>query len=272
MKSSLNRRKEIFWLEIAKILEVRQQMGDVDGDNRLCCKIEMSTGGQIDNVPFASGGIDLDTKFPHGIFIPPRKEQLVGVLFLRGRNADPVSCFSIPYQAGSLKDQEGIDLYSNIMEDLDDITLFHFSGSRVHMRKDGTIEFAKKIGDTSYAISLKIEDTDKKKTITDLDNSNVITMDSNGIKILAKGDTDSKSAARKDDEVKSTSTEDSSYWSWIVGLQSALTIFSTGLNPTTLVAQAGALVSWLEANPAPTSLTGKITKASNDVSIGGSSS
>lgn len=198
-----NQRNELYYLEVGRVIEVMQQVGTTLDDKRLVCRIEMAMGGILPNVPFYGGGIDTKTQFPHGLFAPPRANQLVGILFLRGNCQNPVACFPIPHPTWTLNNVNGKKLYSSIMEDLDDITLFHFSGTRIHLRKDGTVEFAKVINNQKYKMNIKIEETDKKKTITDLDNNHVIifqdkkifindsngneiTIDDNGISIIDK--------------------------------------------------------------------------------------
>jgi phage protein D/phage baseplate assembly protein gpV len=82
--------------------------------------------------------------------------------------------------------------------------------------------------------------------------------------IINKGE---NGTARKEDKIKSTSTEDSNYWNWLQGL---IGIF----NAWKPVSQDGgaalqiALTAYLKANPVPSELTGKIIEGSSNVMIG----
>lgn len=82
-----------------------------------------------------------------------------------------------------------------------------------------------------------------------------------------------KGCARKDDEIKSTSSEDSTYWSWISELVTQLTNWvnraNSGATPDPTLALE--ITTWLNSHPTPSSLTGKITKASSTVKVGGNS-
>lgn len=79
------------------------------------------------------------------------------------------------------------------------------------------------------------------------------------VNIASRGGAASSPAARKNDEVKSTSTEDATAWAWIAKVHAVC---------LALAASAG--VTGFPADP-PTSLTGKITKGSSRVVIGGTS-
>jgi hypothetical protein len=80
----------------------------------------------------------------------------------------------------------------------------------------------------------------------------------------------SNGAARKEDEIKSTSSEDNTYWTWLSSLITSLAQWineaNSGATPSpTLAAE---ITTWLASNPTPSSLTGKITKSSDTVKIG----
>lgn len=70
--------------------------------------------------------------------------------------------------------------------------------------------------------------------------------------------------ARLDDAVQSTSSEDSTFWTWLSGF---ISVFSSW----TVVAQDGGaalkalLTAFISANTTPSSLTGKITEASSKI-------
>ena len=65
-------------------------------------------------------------------------------------------------------------------------------------------------------------------------------------------------AARKGDEVKSTATEDATYWAWLSG-------FATIITATPYAGLQAAMVAYIAANPVPTSITGKITQGTSEV-------
>lgn len=83
--------------------------------------------------------------------------------------------------------------------------------------------------------------------------------------------TGAKKVGRIGDEIKSTSSEDSAFWTWLSGFiavfQSWVPVPNDG--GTSLKV---ALTSFFASNPTPSSLTGKITKGSDKVSLGGASS
>lgn len=74
-------------------------------------------------------------------------------------------------------------------------------------------------------------------------------------------------AARKDDAVKSTSTEDPTAWAWLSGFIGVFQSWTPVPNDGGLVLKT-ALTAFLGTNPVPTSLTGKITGGSSKVTIG----
>jgi hypothetical protein len=79
---------------------------------------------------------------------------------------------------------------------------------------------------------------------------NALAMDGSAVRILGtSGPGSEKEAARKGDEIKSTATEDPTFWTWIAAVGAVL----TGLGVTA---------------PVPSSLTGKITGGSSEVKIG----
>jgi len=88
---------------------------------------------------------------------------------------------------------------------------------------------------------------------------------------------DISEAARKEDEVKSTSVEDSTYWLFFTKLNTFLSAWtsalaalsSSGGSPSGVTAYAGAMTTALSVlGTAPSSLTGKITGGSSEVKIG----
>jgi phage protein D len=75
--------------------------------------------------------------------------------------------------------------------------------------------------------------------------------------------------ARKEDKIKSTSSEDPKFWSWLSGF---INVFTTWVPPTGTpdsgAALKTALTTYLQINPVPSELTGKIIEGSKSVKIG----
>lgn len=84
------------------------------------------------------------------------------------------------------------------------------------------------------------------------------------VKIKSSGDVilnaGTKGVARLDDQIKSTSVEDSAFWAFILAFSTWVVVPGDG---------GGALKAALTAAGFPTSLTGKITAASSTVKAGG---
>jgi len=127
--------------------------------------------------------------------------------------------------------------------------LAHYSGTAVILRENGKIDIQKKIGNNKRKITIDITDT-KVTLETELE-------------IGFRGH--DKKVARVDDTTIVNAETDSALFTWWSGFQLALTTFLTGLNPTTLAAQAAILLSYIGANPAPTSYAGKITSGNDKV-------
>lgn len=178
---------QVFSLYAAKVLEVYQKVGTRENDKRLTCRIQLSIGGIFENVPFYGGGVDLDTGFPHGLYVPPRKNQLVGILFLHGQFNNPIACFPIPYPSWTLSDYDSEKYYNNILDSVNDIVLFHYSGTRVSLKEDGKIRLSKKISQDILNLTFEfVNGTEKKKIIYDEDNDNKIELNKDGIKVQDK--------------------------------------------------------------------------------------
>lgn len=79
--------------------------------------------------------------------------------------------------------------------------------------------------------------------------------------LLEIGNTDMQFAARINDEIKSTGSEDTAFWTWLAGM---ITIITS----TPYLGLQAAMGVYIGANPVPASLTGKITKGSDQVKIG----
>jgi len=143
------------------VTRVKQQVGENVDAKRLVCDIRLDTGGPLNNVPYYGGGVDSVTKFPHGLFIPPRENQKVAVAFIQGYWQSPVCCFPIPHPCWKIEEKNYSD-YNDIMGDLDDIGLFHYSGSRIYLKSSGKIEIAKKIAAVEHKIEFEITATKVK--------------------------------------------------------------------------------------------------------------
>jgi len=244
------RSSEIYESYVGRVMRVKQQAGENTDNLRLYVDIELGIGGNLEDVPYYGGGVDIVTGFPHGLFVPPREHQQILILFLRGNSQNPVGCCPLPYpswKAGAVDKAK----YNNIMTDTDNIALFHYSGTRIYLRKNGTIELTKKIVATEYKLSISFDSVNDTFTIEDLQTSNKIILNDSGIQINGKNATSGviKAAARKDDEVT-------------VAI-SAAQIASLGLTA------GGAPV--IVGPPNTISPTGTITKASNEVKISGAS-
>jgi len=89
-------------------------------------------------------------------------------------------------------------------------------------------------------------------------------MDSDDTIVMQEG---SNGAARKEDEVKSTSSEDASFWTWFTAFKAAL----SGWVPVPEdggAALKSVLTAFFSAYSVPSSLTGKITGGSTKVKVG----
>jgi hypothetical protein len=134
---------------------VRQQIGVTD-QLRLVCDIELDAGGYLNDVPFSGGTVDHKTGFPHGVFVQPRIGSTMAIQFIRGGYDSPIGCFLVPQP--NWRDTinptpdaaAGISLesdYDSLLDDPDDLTVCHFSGTYLNLKKDGTIELGKQTGD-----------------------------------------------------------------------------------------------------------------------------
>lgn len=184
----------MFAAEIGFIVSSQTSKKETTTDKRMFCTVKYSLGGLKVNVPYYGGGVDLQTKNPHGVFVPPRKGQMVVILFIRGKMESPFAAVPIAHP----EDYKDINKYYKLI-DVDDIMIAHFSGSQILFKKDGTIKISKKIDDETFSITVKFESSNKKKTITDDDTpANKITMSTEGIGIRGSD----KKVARVDDTVQ----------------------------------------------------------------------
>jgi|WetSurMetagenome_2_1015567.scaffolds.fasta_scaffold29379_5 hypothetical protein len=98
----------------------------------------------------------------------------------------------------------------------------------------------------------------------------VLKSDGSLVRVLGTSGNDGSSialAARKDDAIKSTSSEDSTFWAWISNF---INVFSswTPVSEDGGAALKTLMTSFISANPTPSSITGKITGSSSEVKIG----
>jgi len=110
--------------------------------NPLRVDVYLFGGGYIKDLKFGFGGRDKITGNPHGIFIPPRKDQIVGVMFIEGNATHPFMAFYLPIPLKMADEQKFADM---ILEE-EDITVCHFTGSNIILRKNGDIEIKQKAG------------------------------------------------------------------------------------------------------------------------------
>jgi len=164
------RGEKIYEMFLGRVMRVYQQVGEDTNNKRLVCDVELDKGGVLNDVPFYGGGVDSDTEFPHGIFIPPRKDQLVCVGFVRGHYANPVCCFPLPHPSWKLNNSQK-EIYNEILSSVDDAGVFHFSGTRLILKNDGKIEIGKMDG-TTYR-RLEIDFSSSKITIDTPNNESI---------------------------------------------------------------------------------------------------
>jgi len=206
MQNSL---ENIYEARIGRIMKVYQISKNDPNDKRIFCDIEIFPAGQANDVPLYGGGIDFTTKFPHGIFCLPRENQMILILFVNANFENPVACIPLPYNY----DAEFKDKFYSLLEDIDDINIFHFTGSRIIIRKTGKFEIQKRIEETpgnfvnhSIQLEIKYESSQSKKIFTDLQNNIIITLSKDEVKVI---DTKSQSIiiTSKDGEEKIVITD-----------------------------------------------------------------
>ena len=185
-KDISNRLNEIFEMKIGRVLKISQEHSKKSEDKRLWARIEVFPSGTYDDVPFWGGGIDFETEFPHGFFVPPRENQLMIIFFLNGNFNNPVGVVPMPHPY----DASFTDKYYDLVESVDDISLFHFSGTRIIMREDGSIDIQKRIEESTdnfvnhtLKIEFEYDSGVRKKTITDIDNDVIIELTTDDVKI-----------------------------------------------------------------------------------------
>ena len=134
-------------LGIAEVIEVRKGHSENKADKRLYCDLILDSGVPRKNVPFYGPSVDLITKKLHGVLFPPVDKQMVGYMFISGHNANPVACFSIPFDWGQGKNLNTfIQAMTTEIDDIEDCALYHKSGSKIIMKKNGDIELIPAVG------------------------------------------------------------------------------------------------------------------------------
>ena len=190
VKKATKNLNNIFDARLGKIVEIRLGHSNNTEDTRLFCDVELFPSGQLPNVSLWGGGIDLETEFPHGIFNLPRQEQMVLVLFIKGNIEDPLAAIPLPYNCDAADEIK--ELYYDIVENINDLSIFHYSGSRLIFREDGSIDVQKRIEETpdnfvNHTLKIEFEydavNSIKKKIITDVDNDIVIELTTDDVKI-----------------------------------------------------------------------------------------
>jgi hypothetical protein len=173
--------------KIGYITKIKQQHEYLQKDKRLY--VDIKVGATLyKHVPFASGGIDLTTKNPHGMFILPRKDQCVAVWFINGNHGSPMACTFLPFEQYK-KDQEK---YYNIVKDkdnnatIDEIQICHYKGQSICFRNDGSIDIRSNLGSsggTQYFLNISF-DNNGNITVKDKNPTpNQIKLSSTGIDI-----------------------------------------------------------------------------------------
>lgn len=201
------RLNEVFEARIGRVLEVYQEHKQLSRDKRLYCSIEVFPAGEYENVPFWGGGFDLDedVEMPHGFFCPPRPHQYVLILFINGNFENPVAAAPIPHP----HDYSFVEKYYNLVESVNDIGLYHYSGTRVIMREDGSIDIQKRIEESednfvNHTLKIEIEYDEgndiRKKTITDVDNDVIIELTTEDVSITDTKDQHFKMHSVDDEE------------------------------------------------------------------------
>ncbi len=133
----LTRRATVVELRLATITQIRiGHLSNSANDKRLYCDVQVDNAVKINDVPFYGAGVDSTTKKPHGSIMPPAINQMVGLLFVQGSYRDPVAAFPIPHPWFREKEMED---YFDIIEDIQDLGIYHRKGSKFVLKKDGSI-------------------------------------------------------------------------------------------------------------------------------------
>lgn len=146
--------RQCYELRVGVCRGVRQQIGVTD-QLRLVCDIELDAGGYLNDVPFFGGTVDHITGYPHGVFVQPRIGSTMAIQFIRGGYDSPIGCFLVPQPNWrdtinpTTNSPTGPSLesdYDDLLDDPDDLAVYHFSGTYLILRANGTIELGKLTG------------------------------------------------------------------------------------------------------------------------------
>lgn len=250
----------------------------------LLVEVEFPEGGFV-TAPYHGAGIDPTTKMLHGLYKTPVEGQEVLVFFIEGNYMSPVAAIDLPY-ALYTEDLQLEDFYPlERLDSLKDIELGHRTGSVLRFREDGAVEVENWKSDASAVQSSVKMNADGTIVVShkagasvniDVD-GNVQIVPASGKKVNVGASSPSKGGARLDDQVKSTSVEDPTFWTtwqswwttWKIGYTAALAALQlTGGTPAGVVTFSTTMQTLMAGMPTPpTSLTGKITVASSVVRV-----
>lgn len=213
-----------------RITKIKTSHAKANGKNNIkqqCVDVIVNAATIFENVQFYGGGVDHSTNNPHGLFVPPRENQMVLVLCINGNSQAPVACIPLPYSMNN-KD-EILRKYNDIIVDkskqatVDEIQLCHYSGMKIAFRDDGSLDIRmqdKNKGesfDKTYFLNVAVDKNTGNFTIIDSNttpnkvefkttglkvtdkNSNIVEMTSSGMKL-----TDCKSGTPNTIEMNST--------------------------------------------------------------------
>ncbi len=131
--------------------------------------------------------------------------------------------------------------------------------TRMYEDDDGTLHLESLVENASVSkIDLNLDGT------LSIESNSAMSIEGSSVNI----NSGTKGAARVDDEVKSTSVEDSAFW---LNLQQLYLLLASHVHISAAPGSPSSIAATLAVIQAPTTLTGKITKGSEDVKIGGES-
>ncbi|MFQ3675778.1 MAG: hypothetical protein SNJ64_04475, partial [Endomicrobiia bacterium] len=125
----------------------------------------LADGGYIENIPFWGGQVIKDENnnyILHGVFVPPQIGQVVVIGFIEDFAVNPVVvCQSFTPNSDNI---ENLNAYTKekCKIDKDVIYIGHFSGSKIKLNKDGSIDIIAKKG---KKINLNVEEGQELKGV-----------------------------------------------------------------------------------------------------------
>lgn len=237
-------------------------------------QVSFLEGGFAD-IGYFGHGIDPTTKKLHGSLVPPVVGQQVLVLYPYGNYLQPMGAIPLPYPFYSSDLQREDYHLLNRLDTIEDIEYGHRTGSVLRFRQDGAVEVEHWKSDASAVQSSLKMNADGTIVVTHKDGAS-INMDADGnVQVVpASGKlvnvgaaSPSKGGARLDDQTTMDGSTDPTLFAWWPIFEAGLTAFLTALNPGSLAAQALTFLGIVQANPHPSSHTGKITVASDVVKV-----